>query len=208
MISLYIDTSSSYLYTGIVKDEALLVETKQELGQQLSIEALPQIINNFEKVALNPRDIDTIIVVTGPGSFTGIRIGVTIAKVMAWSLNKKIIPISALQAMALSADNATYYIPMIDARRGYVFGGIYDSMGKNVVEDSYLLLTELETKAKEFSNSKVITNSDIKTSLMKEKYQPDIKKIVNYFKEKDGCYAHLINPNYLKQTEAEEKAGL
>ena len=101
MINLYIDTSSSYLYSALIKDKKILQEVKENYGQKLSVEALPQIIKLFEKASIPPKDIEKIFVVVGPGSFTGIRIGVTIAKTMAFSLKKSIIPVSSLKAMAI-----------------------------------------------------------------------------------------------------------
>ena len=98
---LYIDTSSSYLYAGIVSSGKLLCEVKKEFGHSLSEEALPSIVGLFNEQNLKATDIDKIIVVNGPGSFTGIRIGITIAKVFAWSLNIPITTISALEAMSL-----------------------------------------------------------------------------------------------------------
>ena len=77
---LYIDTSSSYLYAGIVSSGKLLCEVKKEFGHSLSEEALPSIVGLFNEQNLKAMDIDKIIVVNGPGSFTGIRVGMTIAK--------------------------------------------------------------------------------------------------------------------------------
>ena len=96
---LYIDTSSSFLYTAILEDEKVLSEIKEEYEQSLSKMALPRIVSMFEENNLRPDDIDKIIVVNGPGSFTGIRIGLTIAKVYAWSLNIPITTILSLEAM-------------------------------------------------------------------------------------------------------------
>ena len=106
---LYIDTSSSYLYAGIAEDNNLLAEVKKEFGTSLSEEALPEIVSLFTKTNLTAKDIDKIIVVNGPGSFTGIRIGITIAKVYAWSLNIPITTITSLEAMMLSNEKDDPY---------------------------------------------------------------------------------------------------
>ena len=124
---LYIDTSSSYLYTAIVEDNKLISSISEEYGQNLSEVALPKIASMFERNNLNPKDIQKIIVVNGPGSFTGIRIGITIAKIYAWSLNIEITTITSLEAMAVSSNKNLIHIPILNARRGYVYSAIYDN---------------------------------------------------------------------------------
>jgi len=89
------------------------------------------------------KSIDKIFVVNGPGSFTGVRIGVTIAKTIAWALNKDLVPLSSLEYMATSNSNKKYLISMIDARRGNVFAGIYDSNLNCIKKDSLIGLDEL-----------------------------------------------------------------
>lgn len=204
---LYIDTSSDYLYTGIVIDKTLVSDCQEKLGKDLSKEALPKIISTFNKANILPKDLDKIIVVTGPGSFTGIRIGVTIAKTIAWSLNIPIVPISGLTAMAISNEIDGYSMPLIDARRGFVYGALYNK-NNAIVADSHILLEELNTICDDYSPITVITNNDIQTKYNTINYKPNILKIVNYFQDKDGLNPHLINPIYLKKTEAEEKANL
>ena len=204
---LYIDTSSDYLYSGIVVDDKLISEVKEKYEKDLSKEALPRIIELFDKADITPKDIDKIIVVNGPGSFTGIRIGITIAKTIAWALNINITPISGLTAMAISCNTNTYKMPLIDARRGYVYGAIYDKDNNKVIEDSHIELKELLDKSKDL-DIEVITNNDLNLSIKKESYDPDILKIVKYYEKSDGINPHLVNPIYLKKTEAEEKAGL
>ena len=206
---LYVDTSSNYLYSGIVIDDSIKCEIKEELGKDLSKVALPKIIKLFDEASITPQDLDKIMVVIGPGSFTGVRIGVTIAKTIAWSLDIPIVPVSGLTAMALSnpmSDN--YSMPLIDARRGYVYGALYDNNMNSVVEDTHIELEELKNKVKNYCPIIVITNNDIEISYDVVKYNPDILKIVNYFKDKEGINPHLVNPIYLKKTEAEEKANL
>lgn len=206
---LYVDTSSNYLYSGIVIDDSIKCEIKEELGKDLSKVALPKIIKLFDETSIAPQDLDKIMVVIGPGSFTGVRIGVTIAKTIAWSLDIPIVPVSGLTAMALSnpmSDN--YSMPLIDARRGYVYGALYDKDMNSVVEDTHIELEELKNKVKNNQPITVITNNDIEISYDVVKYNPDILKIVNYFKDREGVNPHLVNPIYLKKTEAEEKANL
>ena len=205
---LYVDTSSDYLYSGIVINDVLVSECQEKLGKDLSKEALPRIIGVFKKANITPKDLDKIIVVTGPGSFTGIRIGVTIAKTIAWSLNIPIVPISGLTAMAISNKQEGYSMPLIDARRGYVYGALYDNNINFIVEDSHILLDELVKKCYDYRPITVITNNEIVTDYNVNRYEPDILKIVTYFKNKEGLNPHMINPIYLKKTEAEEKANL
>lgn len=205
---LYVDTSSDYLYSGIVINATLVSECQEKLGKDLSKEALPRIISVFNKADITPKDLDKIIVVTGPGSFTGIRIGVTIAKIIAWSLNIPIVPISGLTAMAISNKQEGYSMPLIDARRGFVYGALYDNDINPIIDDIHIPLDELTKKSHDYSPITVITNNEIETEYNISSYEPDILKIVTYFKNKEGLNPHMINPIYLKKTEAEEKANL
>ena len=183
MRSLYIDTSSSFLYSAIVNDDKVEAEIKKEFGHSLSEVALPEIVSMFEKNKLEAKDIDKIIVVNGPGSFTGIRIGVTIAKVYAWSLKTPVTTITSLDAMAVSSNANTYKVPMIDARRKYVFTAIYDKDNNVVLKPCYLKLEEINEKLKELDKYTVITNDKLDYE-NKETYSPDLLKVVNAFKDK------------------------
>jgi len=204
MRCLYIDTSSSFLYTAIVDENALISEIKEEYGQSLSEVALPKIVSMFEENNLKPSDIDKIIVVNGPGSFTGIRIGITIAKVYAWSLKIPITTIYSLEAMALSSENNMYHIPIINARRGYVFAAIYDNDYNVVLKPQHIKLEDLRTKLNEISEYEFISNDEFEDITEITKYNPNILKIVNKYKDKESVNPHSVNPEYLKLTEAEE----
>lgn len=199
---LYIDTSSSYLYTGIVEDEHLISEVKEDLSLNLSQLALPKIASMFEECRLRPNDIDKIIVVNGPGSFTGIRVGITIAKVYAWSLNIPIISINGLEAMSASV-SATTKVPIIDARRGYVYAAIYNN-DNAILKPQHILLSDLTLHLKKIDDFVIITNDNININGEKCSYNPDIRTIVNSFCHRPLCNPHSVNPEYLKLTEAEE----
>ena len=201
---LYIDTSSSYLYTAIVEDDNVLAEIKEEYGQSLSEVALPKIVSMFKKTKLEANEIDKIIVVNGPGSFTGIRIGITIAKVYAWSLNIPITTIYSLEAMSLSGNPKKVHVPMINARRGYVFAAIYDENQKVILKPQHILITNLEKELKSISDYEIISNDEFKEFPSISKYNPDFKRIIKEFKDKECINPHAVNPEYLKLTEAEE----
>ena len=200
---LYIDTSSSYLYTSIVENDKLISEIKEEFGQSLSEVALPRIVSMFEDNNLSPKDIDKIIVVNGPGSFTGIRIGITIAKIYAWSLNIPISTIYSLEAMAISSKENTCHVPILNARRGYVYTAIYDNEYNEVLKPCHILLTDLQDKLKDIKEYEYISNDEF-DELDVKNYSPDMVKVVNYFKDKESINPHAVNPEYLKLTEAEE----
>ena len=158
---LYVDTSSNFLYSGIVENDKILAEIKEEFGQNLSEVALPKIVELFDKTNLKAKDINKIIVVNGPGSFTGIRIGITIAKVYAWSLNIPITTISSLEAMAISSENEKLHIPMINARRGYVYGAIYDSSYKEILKPQHIELDKLMKYLNDKEDYEIISNDNL-----------------------------------------------
>lgn len=199
---LYIDTSCSYLYTGIVEDGKLLEEVKENLSLDLSKMAMPKIASMFQKNNLSPTSIDKIIVVSGPGSFTGIRIGLTIAKVYAWSLKIPIIPITSLEAMALSCPHKKV-ITLINARRGYVYAAAYHD-GKEILRPQYIKLEQLLDTVDCVESYTFITNCDLELNYKKCIYNPDILTITNKYCSNNGINPHLVNPEYLKLTEAEE----
>ena len=201
---LYIDTSSSYLYTAIVENEKLLGEIKEEFGQSLSEVALPKIASLFTNNNIEAKDIDKIIVVDGPGSFTGIRIGITIAKVYSWSLNIPITTITSLEAMALSSEENVIHVPIINARRGYVYAAIYDKDNNELLKPQHLKLEDLKNELTKYDEYIFISNDTFENIENISLYNPNLEKIVNYFKNKANINPHAVNPEYLKLTAAEE----
>lgn len=206
---LYIDTTTSYLYTGIVVDGKLIAEVKENFGKDLSSFALKKISDLLSANQLEPEDIDKIMVVNGPGSFTGIRVGVTIAKTYAYSLKKEIITISSLEAMSLSSNNDhKFKVPVIDARRNYVYGAIYDSNLNQVLKEQYIQLETLKCAVDNLIDDYEYISNDNFEDLEITSYSPNIEKIVNTFKDRQCLNPHAVNPIYLKLTEAEEKQNI
>ena len=201
---LYIDTSSSFLYTSIYEDGNILDYCNEEYGQSLSEVALPKIVEMFEKNNLSPKDVDKIIVVNGPGSFTGVRIGITIAKVYAWASNIPITTITSLEAMALSSNNDKVHVPIINARRGYVYTAIFNQDMKVLLKPQHIPFTKLQEELKEIDNYEFISNDEFDNDIELVPYSPNYERIINTYKDKKEINPHAINPDYLKLTEAEE----
>lgn len=203
VITLFIDTSTDFLTVALIKDDKILSESTMS-SLEHSKYAMTEIEKLFKENSIEPKSINKLMVTNGPGSFTGIRIGVTIAKTYAWACNINVIPISTLKAYALSYTDYNYYIPFIDARRGYVYAGIYDKNYNEIMPDTYILLDELLDKVKDLDNIAFIGKSS------KEQILPNrlnVLNIYNYYKNEEGINPHKFMPNYLKKTEAEEKLG-
>jgi tRNA threonylcarbamoyladenosine biosynthesis protein TsaB len=195
MIVLFLDTCTSDLNIGLVKDGELIYKYQQKHNNEHSKNTMTEINNALINQNIKPKDINKIIVTVGPGSYTGIRIGLTIAKTLAWSLNIPIIPASSLKAMAMTSEDADYYIPELDARRGYVYSAIYDSNYNEIIPEQYIKEEFLLEKKEELEG---VTNMIDETATI------DILKVVSYYERFPSVNPHELNPVYLKRTEAEE----
>lgn len=204
MISLFLDTSSSYLTLAILKDGKELKSLYEYLDKDMSKETLNKIKIMMDSLNLKPNDVSNIIVVTGPGSYTGLRVGVTIAKTYAWGLHKNLYSVSSLKTLAttLSLEN-TYIVPIIDARRGYFFAGIYDEEYNEVLKDTYIKYEDLKEKLDTLNKPyKFVTTSKVE-GIESIIYKPNIENLFKHMKF-DEVSPHTLVPNYLKKTEAEE----
>ena len=96
MIWLGIDTSNIPLSVAVVQNGQVVAEWTNSLKVTHSVGAMPAIEDVLKKVNLRPSDLDAIAVSEGPGSYTGVRIGVTIAKTLAWALKIPLVGVSSL----------------------------------------------------------------------------------------------------------------
>ena len=195
---LFLDTSSFFATVAIIDDGKVISCFQEEIKDDMASKIMPIVDECFKKIDFSIKDVDRIMVVNGPGSFTGVRISVTIAKVLAWSLKKDIVTISSLEFMATTPHKEKYIIPMIDARRGYVYAGVYDTDLKNILPDQYIKYDDLKEY---FTDGIKVSHDD---NLDAEKPQTDIEKIVAMHLNDEAIPCHKVNPNYLKKTEAEE----
>ena len=102
MITLFIDTSSTDVSIALIKDNNILSEICETLPNQHSIYTTSYLDKVLKIANIEPKEVDKIMIVNGPGSFTGVRIGVTIAKTFAYILKKDIICLSSLKIKSLN----------------------------------------------------------------------------------------------------------
>ncbi len=138
---LILDTSSKQLAIGIYKENELLYKNQYYAWLRQSEMAIPEIEKAIKILNIDLKDVTRIVVSVGPGSYTGVRIALTIAKVMALTLNIPLITISSLQAYAGKKEKC---IAIMDARSKRVYVGVYNK-GEVVLNDTIFTIDELKT---------------------------------------------------------------
>lgn len=134
MIWLGIDTANAPLSVAIVKDGKVVAEVVQNIKLTHSVGAMPAIEEVIKKAGIAPAEIDAVAVSEGPGSYTGVRIGVTLAKTLAWSLQKPLVGVSSLKALAANARLSNGLIcALFDARRQNIYAGVYEGNTLNTI---------------------------------------------------------------------------
>ena len=122
MITVLLDSSNTNLSVGIAKDNLLLESISYEAWQRQSEYMIPELNKLLEKYGVKKEDIKEAIVAKGPGSYTGVRIAITIAKTIATALEAKLFAVSSLQAQK---DGKNPSICLINARSGRSYIGVY-----------------------------------------------------------------------------------
>lgn len=193
---LFIDTATSFLRVALVSDDKLVYFYNNDEGHDMSSMLMPVLDIAFKEAGFKPSDLDKIMAVNGPGSFTGIRVGLTVAKTMAWALKIPVISISSLEVISSGFDS-DYNTSLINARRGYAYVGSYDD-NLNVISDD---------RHEYIKDKKVDGNLISYDEFDFEVNQPiiDVLKVVRKHINDEGINPHNLNPKYLKLTEAEEK---
>ena len=126
MIILGIETSTTIGGVALVRDGAAPVERTFEKGLVHGREITPAIQQIANEAGISLEDIDFVAIDVGPGSYTGVRVGVSTAKTLAWVLGKKLAAIISLDALAEAAkDLGPAIVPVLDARRGQLYTATY-----------------------------------------------------------------------------------
>lgn len=181
MYTLYIDTHFVNLVMGLFQDDQLLVKKVIESNEH-SRETLPLLDRILSEYHLDVHDLKEIIVVVGPGSFTGVRIGVVIAKMLSYTLNIPVKEVTYLEAMAISYDSSV--IVGLKDRNG-AFIGEFDLHHQLVGDYYYLSNQELEESKKEIHFEDTV----------------DLVKVKEFVNSREATSAHLLKPLYVKRIE-------
>ena len=131
---LAIDTSALTATAAILSDDTLLGEMSITTKLTHSQTIMPMIDELLKKVSLDITDIDLFACSEGPGSFTGLRIGIGTIKGLAYGLGKPVVGVSTLEALAHNIAYTDCVIaPIMDARRGQVYNALYKYEGGKIV---------------------------------------------------------------------------
>lgn len=192
-IQLLIDTSAKYLAVGLSKNGKVIASTQYEAWQKQSELTIGEIDRLFKITNINPKDITRIVVTNGPGSYTGIRIGLTIAKVYSTTRNIPLCLVSSLNMLSGARDKK---IALIDARSKRAYVGIYQD-GKPLIEDKVLTLEEIKQLINEYQDFEIVGDAHL---LDKNKVEVDIIQQLEDLSSiiDDVENPHLAVPIYLK----------
>jgi len=201
---LAIDTSTKYLCLGLLDGDKAYAYTLLT-STRLSVLIAVTIRRALDALNLEARDFDYFACGTGPGSFTGLRVGVATIKGLSWAVNKPVIGIPTLDILAENFDrDEGQIVPAIDARRGLIYSAVYRKEGGAVKRASPYMLLSADELSRKVRPSSFLLGDAI------ENYRADfIRKIkrVNLL-EKDYWYPHPRHLLALAQEKIRRKEGI
>lgn len=222
---LAVDSSSKTVSVAILEDSEIRAEFFLNVGLTHSQTLAPMTASLIKNADIKPSEIDLYAVTTGPGSFTGLRIGMSMIKGMALPYKKPCVGVSTLLAAAYQLKNFNGIIcACLDARRGEVYNSLFssqDSNFKQIVEDRAILIEDLKKELYNYDSkiklvgdgAKICYNTIIDENIsnkskihFEEMYlkASTVGLIARDFYENGKfCSASEIKPTYLKVSQAE-----
>ena len=188
MKRLVLDTSNKYLYIAVIEDEKIIKECIKEGNNNHSETLIKVLEETLKEVKLNINDIEEVYVGRGPGSYTGIRVACTFAKVFTFIRQKKLFSFSSLDLLLTTNLQKGIIVCQIDARRGFSFAKVFEVTDeiKVIKEEEFIETSKLE---EEFPNATFITNASYN-------YNPKLLFAKNLVKEETNI--HQFVPTYLR----------
>ncbi|MGX7328236.1 tRNA (adenosine(37)-N6)-threonylcarbamoyltransferase complex dimerization subunit type 1 TsaB [Enterococcus bulliens] len=223
MKTLAIDTSNQTMALALMEDGNLIAQLQTTVNKNHSRSLLPAIDFLMHSVQWQPKDLERIVVAKGPGSYTGLRIGVTTAKTLAQTLKIPLHSVSSLAILALNVGQEhELIVPLMNARRNNVYSGVYQQNLELtlILSDRHFALPELLEWLKQDGRPVVFVGKDV------ELFQSAINETLpnaRWVTDESMQYPSAIKaievsqtlgtvedvatfvPSYLKKVEAEEK---
>ena len=193
MYTVGVDTSHQFLLLALLKDDRLVEGVQLDCFKHQSEYLIPEISKLLERHGLEASDIDSFVVAQGPGSYTGVRIGMTMAKVLGSLMNKDVYTLSTLQLYAGLED---CYVIM-DARAKRVYVGRYKD-GKPLMEDTIYTIDRM----KEIIDSGANVIGDLHLFGQEDRYgdlAQHFADLREFWQKVDNV--DLLTPTYLKSSE-------
>lgn len=216
MVSLVVEASNAYLSVACIKDTELLSLKECECNNNLSSVILEKIDECIKEAKIKKSDLTTIVASNGPGSYTALRVVLSVCKTLAYTLNLEFKVISSLQLQALGViDFEGIIVPLIDARRGYIFSAIYQKTSEELIilkEEGYYSIEEINEFLKNSSSNIIFIGKDVeklKKLLLDSgcvRFSNDnisSKNIIGVLDKLVKVDKFNVNPKYLRETEAE-----
>ncbi len=164
MITLAFDSTAAVASVAVIRDGRVLGECTINNGLTQSELLLPMAENLLETLAISFSDIELYAVAAGPGSFTGVRIGVSLIKGLAFGNNTPCVEVSTLEALAQNLlPLEAVLCPAMDARRSQVYNAIFECDGKEVkraTPDRAISLEELAEELRLYKGKKIYVSGD------------------------------------------------
>ena len=189
MITLCMDTSHTWLVIGLIKDDQVIGKVQEKCWKKQSEELFPRLIALMDDCHLQPEDIDQIVISKGPGSYTGVRIAMTVAKVFCAMADK---PIYTVSTLLLYAGKKNCRV-VTDARGKRVYTCLFN-VGKALEEERAVEIEDLE-----IGDVNIVGDGAL---VGRQDEWPDI--VDNFLELKDEWEkhenVHLVVPEYLKSS--------
>ena len=161
MIILALESSATACSAALTKDGEIVSQAYENSGLTHSRTLLPMVSHVLESGGVSIGEVDVVAVAAGPGSFTGLRIGVATAKGIAWSANKDCAACSTLESMAWQVAHlkGKLIVCAMDARRKQVYNALFLAQGEyleRLTPDRAISLDELAEELRKYENSKIL----------------------------------------------------
>lgn len=224
---LSIDTASEVCSVAILENKNVIKEISNEDANTHSVKLMPQIEQILKETNLTLNDIDLFACDKGPGSFTGIRIGIATTKAFHDVTNIPAVGITSLMALAYNTDFNGYICSLIDAKNNNVYYGLFDNSTKKYVKISNYLAEDINSvteilkicnKPIFFVGSGSIVYKDMLESTLKENAFFSNNEIYNklnaisvglaafdVFSNNKNSEEYNLSPIYLKKSSAERE---